>query len=290
MSSDFGGRSMYRQDEGNKSPGSSNAMIFVNDQAEAEHWNNLKWGIFWTVNEFKGERKKENLVRINSWAFDFDTGSKQEQKQRIKKLGLEPSLVIESCRGFHVYYDAIDGTEENFSKIMEPLIVFLGADKNAKDTTRLFRPPYFFHWKDPSKPFLVKVEHQSTARYFEREMLSIAESFQPKKKEISKPMTHAKPKLDGFYDKVDSLNCVEALRILSGSSAVGGERYEFISQRNGKTSVIVNGKSANVWIDSRGRIGSGDKGGPTVYQWLKWFNHDHERIKQILQEYFPGVF
>jgi hypothetical protein len=41
-----------------------------------------------------------------------------------------------------------------------------------------------------------------------------------------------------------------------------------------------------VWVDAAGLIGSSDHGGPTIYQWLKWFRNDHESIVKIIDEYF----
>lgn len=290
------GRSLWRAQDGNKAEGKNMPFLPVADHFEAERWNAQRFGIYWTVNELKGDRKEESLVRILSWAVDFDEGTKVEQQERIRRFGLMPSLVVESARGYHVYYDAVDATKANYNKILTAMCSLLGADQGAKGVNRILRVPFYHHWKDPQNPFPVRIADMNDISYTEAEMLK----FLVKEEEAAKPKARFHQAVQNavrigttsgdFFDRVSRINCQQALRVLSGTEAVNFETYRFRNQGNGKTSVFVNDKSSNVWIDASGRIGSCEKGGPTIYQWLKWFGHDHARIKGYLEQYFPSEF
>lgn len=124
----------------------------------AQRGNRKGYGIFWVVNDFKGARKKENLTKINYWFCDIDEGSKEEQLKRIEALSIPPSFVVETQKGYHCYW-GVNGsaTLENFTKIEERLIELLKGDKACKDPLRLLRAPYYYHMKNPAKPFLVHI-------------------------------------------------------------------------------------------------------------------------------------
>ena len=53
---------------------------------EAWRWNEKKWGVFWTVNEFDGPRRKENLKRILAWTAELDGGDKPAMMKKIMKF------------------------------------------------------------------------------------------------------------------------------------------------------------------------------------------------------------
>jgi hypothetical protein len=288
------GRSLWRSQDGNKARGQATPFFPVADHAQAEKWNEEKWGIYWTVNEVGADRKEASLVKILSWAIDFDEMSKLEQRERIRKFGLIPSLVIESARGYHVYFDAIDATKENYNKILTALCEKLGADQGAKGVNRILRCPFYYHWKDEKNPFAVRIEDENSVAYTEKEMLRFLareekkpSRFELKAKEFRKTKSSGQ---DDFFTRVDQINCEIGLQRLSGTEAVNFESYRFKQVNGGKIAVFVNDKSANVWIDAKGRIGSCDKGGPSIYSWLKWFGHSHLRIKEILETTFPEVF
>ncbi|MEK7140289.1 MAG: hypothetical protein AAB815_00735, partial [Patescibacteria group bacterium] len=115
--------------------------------------------------------KKENITRINYWMADIDAGTKPEQMARIDKLILKPSRVIESKRGYHLYWAAVDATLENYRTIQEGIIQKTGADTAVKDPARLMRAPGYYHMKNKDDPFLVRIAFQSADTYTEKEML-----------------------------------------------------------------------------------------------------------------------
>lgn len=140
-------------------------------KCELEKYNKQGYGIFWTPNDFNGERKINNLSRINYWIADIDEGEKVEQLERIDNLALLPSVIVETKKGFHCYWKAEDATIDNYKKIEEGIIKKLNADKHCKDPSRLLRVPNFYHLKDPNNPFMVKVVFKCQKTYSEKKML-----------------------------------------------------------------------------------------------------------------------
>lgn len=259
------------------------------NREDAPEWNAKGYGVFQTVNYFVGPRKKINLRGINAWAIEMDEGTKEEQLELIKR-GLRPTMVVETRRGYQVYFAAKDATVETWDAIVrDRLVPFYNADKRAKDLCRILRVPGFLHQKDPANPFLVKKVFEAPVAYTEREMLTFypdVEGAKRAKKERAR-LKREIPQNAGFWDKVYALDCEMALERLSGSAHVGGETYSFQRNSTGTKNILVNGKSTSCWIDVEGRIGSADGGGPTIAQWLNWFHKDYRRVVEIIKEVFP---
>lgn len=263
---------------------------------KALQWNKQKFGIFWTVNGFKfpGDRKKENISRIISWTADIDSGTKEEQIELIKQYP-EPSMIVETKRGFQVYYDAIDGTPENYELIETKFVVpSLNADPKARDLSRILRVPHFDHWKDPNDPFFVKLVHLADVAYSEDQMMTMFKDHRDEKQERSSQVMNLKRSLrvqgdNSLWERIWNIDCEVALERLSGTDAVGGEVYTFRQNANGNKNIFVNGKGSSCFIDRQGRIGSLDGGGPTIWNWLFWFHRNNGRVYNIIKTYFPEV-
>lgn len=247
---------------------------------DAKKMNENGFGIFVTINGFKDRRIKACLTSVNAWAIDLDEGTKDQQIQRIMKSPLVPTMIVESKNGYHVWWAAEDGTAENYEQIVsERLVPFFNADKNAKDICRLLRMPDFYHMKDPASPFLVKIKFWNPRTYTEAEMLK----FFPAKKKFQQIQKKYEAK---NWDKSKDIDCEEALRSLSGTHWVNGDIFEFKSHRDGTKQIWVNGKNSPCWIDKNGLIGSLDKGGPTIAQWLHWYYKDYKKVFEIMREHF----
>lgn len=264
----------------------------VENWAQADEWCKNKWGIFWTVNSFDGPRKKENLKKILAWAADIDEGTKDQQRELIKKYPT-PSCVVETKRGYQLYFDALDATVENHKEIQERLVFVYGADANAKDLSRILRVPAYLHWKDPENPFAIKLVSWSDKKYTEKTMLKFF--IQPKeeikfeqKNQVRKELSFLKN--DNVFDRIYSMDCEQALMRLSGSGYVGGEIYSFKNTSSGNLNLLVNGKSTSCFLDRNKRIGSSDKGGPTCAQWLKWYSGSYKEAMRVMREVFPEIF
>lgn len=282
------GRSLYRINDKDPSQGCHELRHFI----EADHWNYQEWGIFWTVNSFNGPRRKENCIKVLAWAVDIDQGSKAEQLARIKSIPLEPSMAYETARGYHLYFDAIDGDPENYRDIVERLVDAYGGDKNAKDVCRILRVPGYLHWKS-EKPFAIKAVHYGCGAYTESEMRKAFPKEEKREVEFEQK-TELRRSLSGIgggalWERIWHLDCEQALQRLSGHSAVGGEQFSFKRTASGNLNVYVNGKGTSCWIDKDKRIGSHDKGGPTVFQWVNWYLKNPKRTVQVLKDLFPEI-
>lgn len=245
-----------------------------------------KMGIHWTVNKFEGSRRSENLSKILSWVCEFDELDKLEQKRLIRSLGFEPSLVIESKRGFQVYFDALDATVQNYNLILKELNKKVGSDPNAISITRCLRAPNFWHWKDPERPFAVRIEHVSDKKYLELEMKSLLRIKPENKKLKYEPQRKA---IFGTTksEMLDSVGALEGLRRLSGTSYVNGESYEFRRNSNGNLNIWVNGKSTSCFIANDKVFSS--QASPTILQWLEYYGHSKNRAWEIIEELLPEV-
>lgn len=247
------------------------------------------YGIFWTVNEFDERRTKENLKQILSWYVEIDDMPKAEQLGLIESL-LVPTMVIESKNGFHLYFDCIAATPEGWSDIMSRINYAYKGDTNAKDITRVLRAPYFKHMKDPDDPFEVRIVwHKPEIKYGEKHMRYYFQAPPEKRPANWKPQV-LKVHGGDFWTKLYNFDCIEGLKRMSGRWYVNHEVYDFRPLTNGNTNLVVNGKQSSVFIDKHGRIGSSDKGGPTMWQWLKWFGHSSATIRNILETEMPEVF
>ena len=154
---------------------------FEINENQVEEFNKLGYGIYWTLNDYKGRRLAKNITKINYWIADIDEGTKGEQLDRINNLWLKPTLIVETKKGFHCYWEAVNATLENYKKIELGIIEKLKADKACKDPVRLLRMPYSYHQKDKNNPFLIQIVEQTGKVYTEEKMLYIFELKQEKK-------------------------------------------------------------------------------------------------------------
>lgn len=250
-------------------------------------WNERGYGIFWTVNEFGGARRIENLVRIVAWAIDMDEGTKAQQAKKLEESPLVPSMVVETKRGFQAYWNARDGRPEHWNAIvLDRLVHHFGADKNARDLARILRVPGYLHMKNPSEPFMVRTVHTQMVSYSERQ---IVEAFEAAPVAEAHQKTRREQRFEGsddFWERVYRLDCEEGLSRLSG---IVGESYTFKGCRSGNKNILVDGKGTSCFIDKHGRIGSLSGGGPTLYQWLTWLKYTPREAVELLKRTFPEL-
>jgi hypothetical protein len=261
--------------------------------SEAPTQNELGADIYWTPNNFVdfGKRKKEDLQEITSFFCEIDGGEKNEQIEKISKF-LKPSCVIETKRGFHVYWyleKPMDCTKDPvkaadwFRDILKNRICpALNADTQAADACRILRMPFYRYWKDGEGEFFIDIVFESENKYTPEQVLKAFPMVQ--KFERAPVRVVNKNQGDGsFWFKAGALDVIESLKVLSGTSHVMGERYEFKNKGN-LTRLIINGKPSNAWIDAKGTIGSTDGAGPGLANWLYWYHKDWKKVAQIFKE------
>lgn len=251
----------------------SGGAPFIINESQAQEKNEQGFGIFRTVNSFEGGRKQENLIKILGWYADLDNGTKEEQLALIKSSPVYPSEIIETKRGFHIYFwgEFITQTDWKpvYMDIQKRIVKFFNADKNAKDVCRYLRAPDYLHLKDPKDPFMVKVyDKQPTSTYTESWMLAM---FAPiKKTKKFEPVEYGG-------------DCKTGLLKLSGSPSLNGDIISFKRNGNGTEQIHVNDKSTACWIDKDGLIGSHAGGGPQLKHWIMYYNYTWREALNILR-------
>lgn len=262
---------------------------------EATEWNREGWGIFSTVNTFRGPRRIQNLEKINAWALDLDDGTKAEMLEKIRRGPLLPSRIVETKRGFQVYFRAKDARAEHWNAIvLDRMVPFYGADSNARDLARILRVPDFWHLKKPKEPFLVRTVFEQPVAYTEDQVASrfvdIGSKLRAAKQQAQAKRTAPDTKAgESLWDAIWNLDCEEFLSRLSGHPAVGGEHYTFRRVGNGNLNILVDGKTTSCWIDRNRRIGSLSRGGPSPTQWLRWFRLEYRDIAQLMKTLYPQL-
>ena len=294
---------LYRMDDRPDAP--SKAAIACRDEAEARYWNTPEraHGIFRTVNSFDGPRRKEHLIRIKAWAVDMDDGTKVEMRAKLLKSPLVPSAIVETKRGYQAYWCARrdSAKPEHWNAIvLERLVPHYGADRNARDLARILRAPDYYHLKDPSDPFMVRLVWQHCVEYSERQMAeaftwrpvaSVIEAHVERARaESSRSTSTASSDSDRpYWSAIYDLDCRDALDRLSGMAIVRSERFTFRTLANGNANIFCDGKGTSCWIDRSGKIGSLDKGGPSVVEWLRWYGAQWREIHETLQSLYPHL-
>lgn len=176
----------------------------------ARKLNYKGFGIHFSPNIFRnGNRKIEDLVRIRYWFADLDKGFKPFQMDIIKKLLLKPSCIVETKRGYHLYWRAKDAIINNYNNIMIGIIKKLNSDESVKGCNRLMRMPGFYHFKDKYNPILVKLIERNNNQYSDKEMLY----YFPVPKQIKKtdynPKDHSDMLNPEYWDRIFKLNNIK---------------------------------------------------------------------------------
>jgi archaellum biogenesis ATPase FlaH len=138
-------------------------------------------GIFFTPNPTDGKGRKESNITEIKWAYvDLDHGSKEEMMERIHKAPLAPSMLIESKRGYHVYYKS-DISKANWEIVIQGLIQYFDGDPAISSINEVLRVPGFDHVKDPDNPFRVKLISLTNFRYTEDSLIKSFPYISPQK-------------------------------------------------------------------------------------------------------------
>jgi hypothetical protein len=123
-------------------------------------------GLYFSPNGNNGKRNIENTDRLNACFADFDEGTKESQLALIRSLPLTPSIIVESGRGYHVYwlFTAPERDKVLWRRIQKKIIAVCGSDPKICNPDRLMRLPFSWHTKTDDKK-LVKIVEYSQRRY-----------------------------------------------------------------------------------------------------------------------------
>ncbi len=126
---------------------------------------------YFTVNGFEGVNAKlENCTNLNAFFVDIDGRKDPEELEQIKKK-LDPTFILETKNGFHIYWlldepifrDEITVDEWStaimkWEQIEQRIVLDLKADMKVKDVPRILRQPDTFYWKKTEAQYLEGTE------------------------------------------------------------------------------------------------------------------------------------
>lgn len=253
----------------------------------------LPYGIYFSVNPMeKWKRNRDSVKFIQTWICDIDSWTKEEQLELIKKAPLQPSLVVESVHGFHLYYLADKHlTDEEYENGNRWLKNYYNWDpKVCKDTARVLRIPWYYHMKNI--PVLVEFRKDLSSKD-KYSVEQITEAFPnqtdttPGRVKQREAYNRQLNDNDSFRAKAWDLNSRQMLEELSWTWWLGWDVITFKRNSNWTEQIYCNGKSTGCWIDNRDMIGSSDKWWPTWIQWLKryWVVNWWELAREIKKKH-----
>lgn len=288
--------------------------------------NISRHNIYFTPNGAKtaeGKNRLDNLAKINAWWIDIDIDeSKHADDEETLKLRerkkaeirgyvfgvadcpVWPSLMVETRNGFQLYWFAAGETNKD-TWMTIGLSIYehfraVGSDKSTVKVMQLMRVPNFCYIKNGEVGKIEIFPLLSTLRrHSQDEML---QSFPPviqKQEELDlkidpkiyKPIykQEDEDKHDIFL-KVVQMPLDEVLAKLSGHWLVNGEKLTLQKLDTVKSNILVDGKvSPNFIIRTSNHIFSNNAEvkGPTIVQYLSWYQNRKSIIAKGLKELFP---
>lgn len=113
----------------------------------------------------------KEVQKVYAQFFEVDDKPLEEQWRIIEKLELEPSLIVQTRKSYHVYYLIKDGKLKRFREIQERLAYTFGGDMQKKNESTCMRIPGFYHNK--KEPIMVKlVKYNPSLIYTQSELVS----------------------------------------------------------------------------------------------------------------------
>ncbi len=130
----------------------------------------------------------EHVQYVNCLFAEFDARetSKPILLERIGRLKILPSVIVDSGGGYHTYWlltstrHLVDASErELFSRLQFRFVDWIGGDTQSKDLARVLRIPGTQNWKYPDAPVVQFVQYDLTKRYSLTEISTLLPKVQP---------------------------------------------------------------------------------------------------------------
>lgn len=127
---------------------------------------------YFTVNGFSdfSQATYENCINLNAFYIDIDGRKNEQEIEEIKKT-LDPSFVVETMRGYHVYWlldepiyredltkEEWQETQKKWLSIESEIVSKFKGDEKAKDIPRILRVPDTYYWKKTGNVFIKGVQ------------------------------------------------------------------------------------------------------------------------------------
>lgn len=238
------------------------------DVEEAVELQSRGCGVFFSVNDFSaGERKKENLHKINAVYVDMDVAKesdKLEEKEILDRkeaawrkavdFPLVPHYITETKNGFHFIWLASDiETEDEFIDLCKRLTEHFDGDRGGIAVNKVLRIPGFDHLKDVKKPFKCELvmDNSNIPRYGKRQFIKVLPV-----RDV--PKDNKTPQ-EEILTAVASPEIKEACQIpvraaIELSASLIGMNVSFRENADGSLQIIENGKETSAFVSSRGNF------------------------------------
>ena len=233
------------------------------------------WGIFWSVNLFAANRRLEALERLYAFYTEIDGIPKREQLSIIES-NLQPSMIVESRAGYHVYWfcdESVKDVTRYTDAIRHRICPKMKGDKRATDVCRVLRVPGFNNIKDPENPFPVKLVEKN-GRQFTLE-------------EIEEAFPLVESKIKRFITKVNGSN-LEIIQALSGTAAVKGEVFGFKEIYSGNVNLTVNGKNTHIFFPADEDVICAFPGRQSAFEFVNWYWDNKEKTLEEIRKVIPN--
>lgn len=164
---------------------------------------------------------------------DFDW---PESKLKLREwFEYEPSIVVETYKGYHVYW-LIDPVQygNEWKDMQDTLCWFFGGDPYAKDWARILRLPWTKYWKDLKGETIMNVIHYNISkRYTIRDFITLLNPFDKIKRERNASISELNKSAHDLVDDIDrACDVVEVLHQLSSTWEICSDGS---IKENGKT-------------------------------------------------------
>lgn len=248
--------------------------------------NQQGYDCYFVVNS--GGRTDISINKINAVFIDYDCPKtnneysplevveeyKSEKLDLLNDLSLQPSIIIETRNGLHVYWLLDEGaTIEQFKQCQIALIKYFDSDPMIKNPSRILRLPNTHWMKDINNPFLIKALEFNDNRYCINEIL---EEFEVSGEEVlSLGVTNSSKVLDSILlvtpklpHNSQTLNPIRPLEIIRQSEIVTAFKNrdsEYLKEIYKMDKVVVSNNQEYMnyilSIDLRSLLGIESKGG-----------------------------
>ena len=202
-----------------------NGRPAISSKTRRDDLNEQGYCAYFSVNGFIGDNAKlESCSNLNAFYVDIDGRKDKEELEEIKKR-LQPTFIIETGAGHHLYWVISEpiykedcfGNEweeylERYEKIERNIVRTLKGDPKCQDVPRILRIPGTLYWKESGDKykegfdgvFKIKgIEKKEGARYTIEE---IEEAFPQLEEAITRPSTSSNLKKYADDERTDFFN------------------------------------------------------------------------------------
>lgn len=138
-------------------------------EPELKRHNSLGRGVFYVVNS--GGQTDDSITRINAQFVEMDSGTFEEQWEKVDAFKLPPSMVIQTRKSLHVYWFVDKSANvSSFREIQKRLVKHFNGDPACVNESRVMRLPGFNHCKTDT-PVMVRCVLFRLERVYSQEQL-----------------------------------------------------------------------------------------------------------------------